>query len=128
MNISKRFATVLGLCFALTIAVSAVGATVLPPGDQDFVLINRTGYEISEVYLSPVKTKSWGDDVMGPDDTLKNGTKVTIEFEHEATACKWDMKIVFSDEEEAIWEGFDLCKISEITLKYEGKRPTATYK
>ena len=89
--------------------------------------MNRTGYGIDEVYVSAAKAKTWGDDVMGT-DTLQDGTKVTIEFEHSATACMWDLKIVFSDQEEAIWEGFNLCKVSEITLKYEGKRPTATYK
>ena len=124
MNISKRSLTFLGLSFAL---ILSVGATVLWAGDQDFVLVNRTGYGIDEVYLSPVKAKTWGDDVMGT-DTLANGNKVTIEFAHNATACKWDMKIVFEDGEEAVWEGFDLCKVSEITLKYEGKHPTATYK
>ncbi len=124
MNISKRSVTFLGICFALTLAV---GASVLSAGDQDFVLVNKTGYGIDEVYLSPVKAKTWGDDVMGK-DTLADGEKVPIEFHHDATACNWDMKIVFEDKEEAVWEGFNLCKISEITLKYEGKHPTATYK
>ncbi len=124
MNLSKRTVTLMGLFLALTLAV---GASVLRAGDQDFVLVNRTGYDIDEVYLSPVKAKTWGDDVMGT-DALVNGTKVTIEFARAATACKWDLKVVFSDQEEAVWEGFDLCQISEITLKYEGKTPTATWK
>lgn len=124
MNISKRSVVFLGLCIALTLSV---GATILRAGDQDFVLINKTGYGIDEVYVSPAKAKTWGEDVMGA-DTLENGNKVTIEFDHSASACMWDMKIVFSDEEEAVWEGFNLCKVSEITLRYEGKRPTATYK
>ncbi len=124
MKLSKRSFTVLAFSFAL---ILATGATALMVGDQDFVLVNRTGYDINEVYLATPKSKVWGEDVMGQ-DVLENGAKVPIEFSHEATACKWDMKIVFTDEEEAVWEGFNLCEISEITLRYEGKRPTATWK
>ena len=123
-SISRNIA-VFSLAMVLTLSA---GAALLRAGDQDFVLINKTGYDISEVYISAAKANNWGEDVMGSDDTLDNGTKVTIEFSHKESECAWDMKIVFSDEEEAVWQGFDLCKVSEITLKYEGKRPTATYK
>ena len=122
MNLSRRILSTLGLVSAL-----AVGATALRAGDQDFVLVNKTGYDIDEVYVSPANAKDWGEDVMGK-DTLDDGDKVTIEFSHKEKECMWDMKIVFSDEEEAVWEDFDLCKVREITLRYEGKRPTATFK
>ena len=122
MNLSRRLLTTLGL-----VSVFAIGATALRAGDQDFVLVNKTGYDIDEVYVSPANAKDWGEDVMGK-DTLDDGDKVTIEFSHKEKECMWDMKIVFSDEEEAVWEDFDLCKVREITLRYEGKRPTATFK
>ncbi len=116
------------LLFALSlVSTLAIGATALRAGDQDFVLVNKTGYDIDEVYVSAVNEKDWGEDIMGR-DTLDNGQKVTIEFSHKDKECMWDMKIVFSDEEEAVWEDFDLCKVREITLRYEGKRPTATFK
>lgn len=122
MNLSQRLLTTLGLVSAL-----AIGATALRAGDQDFVLVNKTGYDIDEVYVAPANEKEWGEDIMGT-DTLENGQKVTIEFAHKEKECLWDMKIVFSDEEEAVWEDFDLCKVREITLRYEKKRPTATFK
>ena len=122
MNLSKRLLSILGL-----VSVLAIGATALRAGDQDFVLVNKTGYDIDEVYVAPANEKEWGQDVMGK-DTLDNGDKVTIEFSHKEKECMWDMKIVFSDEEEAVWEDFDLCKVREITLRYEKKRPTATFK
>lgn len=120
MNIFKRTLT-LGLGLAL---ILAIGASGINAGDQDFVLVNKTGYDINNVYIAHAKDKTWGDDVM-EDDVLEDGTKVNIHFPNKTTQCVWDMKIIFTDEEEAVWEGFDLCKISEITLKYEGKRPTA---
>lgn len=122
MNILRRLSTI-GLSFALLSAP----ASALRAGDQDFVLVNKTGYDIAEVYVSPANEKEWGEDVMGK-DTLDDGDRVTIEFSHKEKECIWDMKIVFDDEEEAVWEDFNLCKVREITLRYEGKRPTATFK
>ncbi|MBP9948348.1 MAG: argininosuccinate lyase [Vicinamibacteria bacterium] len=124
MNLSKRLFAILGLGLAVTLAINP---TVILAGDQDFVLINRTGYDIDEVYVALPNQKDWGEDIM-ESDTLDNGQKVTIQFSHKEKECNWDMRIVFSDGEEAIWEDFDLCTVSEITLRYEGKRPTATFK
>ena len=31
----------------------------------DFTLVNRTGYEINEVYVGPTSSSSWGRDIMG---------------------------------------------------------------
>jgi hypothetical protein len=122
MNLSQRLFSTLGLVSAL-----AIGATALRAGDQDFVLVNKTGYDIDEVYVAPANEKEWGEDIMGK-DVLEDGQKVTIEFSHKEKECAWDMRIVFSDGEEAVWEDFDLCKVREITLRYEKKRPTATFK
>ena len=124
MNPTKRSLTLFGLSIvlALTATVGLVRA-----GGQDFVLVNKTGYDIDEVYVAPANQKEWGEDVMGK-DTLDNGDKVNIEFSHKEKECLWDMKIIFSDKEEAVWEDFDLCKVREITLRYEGKHPTATFK
>ena len=122
MMTSRRAFSILGLGVVLT-----AGAVFLNAGDQDFVLVNKTGYDIDEVYVSPADAKHWGEDVMGK-DTLDNGERVDIKFSHKERDCMWDMKIVFTDKEEAVWEDFDLCKVHEITLRYEGKRPTATFK
>lgn len=124
MNPTKRSLTLFGLSvvLALTATVGLVRA-----GGQDFVLVNKTGYDIDEVYVAPANQKEWGEDVMDK-DTLDNGDKVNIEFSHKEKECLWDMKIIFSDKEEAVWEDFDLCKVREITLRYEGKHPTATFK
>ena len=107
--------------------VMAAGIGTVSAGDRDFTLRNRTGYAIHEVYISAANDNSWGEDILGR-DTMPNGESTAISFLHSESACTWDLKIVFSDEESAIWKGFNLCEISEISLKYEGKSPTATYK
>lgn len=113
---------VFGVCAALVVALGLVTVTA---GDQDFELINRTGYTIDEVYVSAANDNRWGEDVMGR-DVLKNGESVEIKFSRSEDSCVWDVKVVFDDKEEAVWEDFNLCRIEQITIRYDGKRPTAT--
>jgi hypothetical protein len=86
-------------------------------GDQDFTLVNKTGYDIAQVYASPVKSDSWGEDIMGS-DILENDTSVKITFPHDPSACHWDLKVVYTDKETAVWHDFNLCEISKITVHW----------
>jgi len=93
----------------------------LAQGKQNFKLKNRTGYTIAEVYVSPTKSEDWEEDVMGT-DVLENGQSVDIEFSRAAKSCVWDLKVIYDDEEEAEWTGFDLCKVSTISVFYDRKK------
>jgi len=93
----------------------------------DFTLVNKTGLTINEVYLGPTSSDNWGEDVMGK-DVLKNGEKVDITFSSSETECNWDLKIVDEDDDDVEWIKLNLCTASEITLLYEGKKPTAIIK
>ncbi|MFD2264625.1 hypothetical protein ACFSM5_17100 [Lacibacterium aquatile] len=87
-------------------------------GKQDFTLTNKTGYDISEVYVAPSASKDWEEDVMGR-DVLANGEAVDISFERGQSTCKYDLKVIYSDDNSsAEWSGFDLCKVSKITILY----------
>lgn len=89
-------------------------------GDADFTLLNRTGYTLREVYVSPSHKNAWGKDRMG-DGFLDNGKSRLFKFS-DKSACKQDLKVVFDDDDsEVIWEEFDLCELSKITLKYNRK-------
>jgi len=111
--------TLASLSMALLLAVPAA----LADGKQNFTLKNKTGYTISEVYVSPTKSSSWEEDVLGR-DTLPDADRVDIEFHRAAKACKWDLKVVYDDGEEAEWEGFDLCTVSTISIFYDRKKET----
>jgi hypothetical protein len=98
--------------------VLSVGAAVA--GDADFTLVNRTGYDLREVYVSPSNKNAWGKDRMG-DKVLENGRSRLFLFS-DKSACTQDLKVVFDDDgSEVIWEDIDLCEISKITLKYNRK-------
>jgi hypothetical protein len=89
-------------------------------GDQDFVLMNSTGYDIAEVYVGPTKSNSWGSDIMGS-GTLDDNHFVTIKFPHSTTVCKFDLKVVYTDKDTATWSNIDLCDTSKITIFWDKK-------
>ncbi|GMV21482.1 MAG: hypothetical protein AMXMBFR57_14310 [Acidimicrobiia bacterium] len=93
----------------------------------DFTLVNKTGVDIMEVYLSPTSDDEWGSDVMGK-DILENGQKVDITFSSAETECNWDLKVVDEDDDEIVWTKLNLCTANEITLMWENKKPTAIIK
>jgi hypothetical protein len=95
-------------------------ATAHADGRQDFDLVNKTGYTIDEVYVSPSHADDWQDDVLGQ-DALGNGDRVHIRFSRNAPGCLWDLMVVYDDKESAEWEEFDLCKTSKIIIRYNRK-------
>lgn len=103
------------------LALAAISATSSLPahaGDQDFTLVNRTGYQIDGIFVSPNSEPKWGPDIMGR-DALADGEQVAITFVREADACKWDLKARYNDGEQATWAGVDLCTTSKISLFYD---------
>jgi hypothetical protein len=102
---------------AVAVAVSFVAGGAFAQGKQDFTIVNKTGYTIAEVYVAPSKSKNWEADVMGT-DVLNNNESVDISFSKGDSTCQWDLKVVYDDKTPAEWYGFDLCKISKISLFY----------
>ena len=112
----KYFARNLVLSAVAT--VIAVGAAIA--GDADFTLVNKTGYTLREVYISPTHKEAWGKDRMG-EGYLDQGKSRLFKFA-DKSACKQDLKVVFDDDDSTVvWEEFDLCELSKITLKYNRK-------
>lgn len=123
----KRFKFALLACALTAVSLTSSVAASQQRRVLDFTLVNGTRYTIVELYVSPTKDDKWGEDVLGK-DILKPGEKVDIEFSRSESTCTWDLKIVDEDDDEVEWEKFNLCEISEITLKYENGKPTAIIK
>lgn len=112
--------------FSAALAVAALPSSATAQGRQDFELRNATGYDIAEVYVAPTSSDNWEEDVMG-DDTLDNGKRVTIHFPVKAKQCLYDIKVVWTDGDEAQWRKFDLCTVSRITLYWTNGEASADY-
>jgi hypothetical protein len=109
--------------FAAVVVCLLVLSGVAFAGVQDFKLVNETGVDIYEVYVSSVKTNSWEEDILGV-DVLENGDSVTIKFTgHEG--CKWDLMVKDSDGNSLIWDSLNLCDISVVTLHWDGSKAWA---
>ena len=88
-------------------------------GKQDFVLVNQTGRDIINIYISPSSTYYWNDDILGT-DILQNGETADIHFHRSETDRYWDMKVDFADGNDYVWTNFDLFAVSKIVLKFDG--------
>lgn len=105
---------------ALLSALALMAPSGAAAGDADFTLVNRTGYDIAEVYISPTHRNNWGRDRLGR-NVLQNGERKLFTFSDSAN-CTQDLKVVFDDDNSSVvWEEFDLCEIQKITVRYNRK-------
>ncbi|MBN9562521.1 MAG: hypothetical protein J0H14_17615 [Alphaproteobacteria bacterium] len=103
--------------------VAAFAASALA-SEADFKLVNRTGYQIDSVYVSPASSKSWGRDIMGR-DAVADGESVKITFPHRDAVCHFDIKVKYNDGDEAEWGNVDLCQYETVSLFWDGKQTRA---
>ena len=54
----------LAATLGLGLAAGAATVSVAAEARQDFELVNKTGYDISHVYVSPTKSDDWEEDVL----------------------------------------------------------------
>jgi hypothetical protein len=92
-------------------------------GEQDFKLVNKTGYQIDEVYVSRATSSNWGRDMMGK-DALGDGESVNLTFNAPDKVCIWDMKVKYNDGDTAEWTKLNLCSIDKVTLFWDRKNQT----
>ena len=102
------------------LTVLAVSSAASFAGDADFTLVNRTGYALNEVFISPAKKDNWGKDRLG-ENQLLNGQSRKFKF-GDTKHCLQDIKVTFADDESEIeWEELNLCELNKITLYYNRK-------
>lgn len=116
--------------FAFAAAAAAALMFTAPAGAQDakqnFRLVNKTGYELKALYVSPSKSDDWEEDVLGQ-DTLDDGQSVNVHFNAKTHTCKWDLKVTYSDDDSsAVWHNIDLCTVEKITIRYNRKKDETT--
>jgi hypothetical protein len=95
------------VAFAVTTSSSAE--------DRRVKIINETSYTITHFYGSNAGSKSWEEDILGQDTLSPNGS-VVINFEDGSGYCKFDFKVRFSDGDEVIREGIDVCETTVYRL------------
>ncbi|HLL75240.1 MAG TPA: hypothetical protein VK421_08220 [Pyrinomonadaceae bacterium] len=124
MNTSRRMKAVVSIA-ALSLLLASTALAF--QGKQDFTVINKTGVEIHELYVSPHSAADWQEDVLGA-DTLPSGQSVEIKFSPREKAKLWDLKIVDGEGNSIEWTRLNLLEISEVTLFYKNGKAWAETK
>jgi len=114
----KRFLT--SITLALCMPASMVSGQDRPQDSaaaakQDFVLINKTGVSVVSFNASPSEEEEWGPNILGQ-QVLKSGESAKITFEHDATACLWDLRATYEDDDTTEMNKVDLCEVATVTL------------
>jgi hypothetical protein len=133
MKIFSRMTMMAGLAAAVLMlsypAGKAVAAAPKAPAgamfgyqgsDLDFDLVNRTGYQIKAVLVSPSRQSQWSYD----NDVIKgrrfnDGEMLHIHFNHHAHAEHWDLKVVYDNNSSKEWDDLNLDRIHKVTLWYD---------
>ncbi len=114
----KPFAWLLRMGLAALAIYALAMAPAALAGDQDFTLVNQTGFEIHSVYVSPHDADDWGEDILG-EDTLADGASVEITFSRKEKTALWDLRVEDAQGNSLEWENLNLLEISRLTLHYK---------
>jgi hypothetical protein len=99
----------------------AAGHPAQAQGRQDFSLVNRTGYQINEIYVGPSSSPNWGRDLLGR-NVLPNGRSFDVRFPGGHPECLWDIKVVYDDGDQSQFMRVDLCRVSRVSLFWDRQR------
>ncbi len=100
---------------AMTGLIGLAAAPAMAQGQQDFTLVNRTGYTINEVYVGASSSSSWGRDLLGQ-GVLQHQRTLNVRFGRNTRECNWDIRVVYDDGDTSEFRGVDLCSVSRVTL------------
>ena len=130
---SKHKVMALGVAALLVFGSSSLNVSAAPApkaaapmhfsaaeGELDFELVNKTGYIIKEVSVSPAKAKNWHDnDELLQGREFGDGDVLKITFNPKAQAEHWDLQVVFAgDDDTEEFDDLKLSDISKVTLHY----------
>jgi hypothetical protein len=114
-------AAALAAPLAAALAACTLPAIALAQGKQDFALVNRTGYQIDQVYVSSSANSNWGRDLLGS-NVLRNGGVFNVSFGRNTQDCSWDIKVVYNDGDTSEFRRVNLCQVSRVNLFWDRQR------
>lgn len=118
------------LAFGLAVLLAALVATKSFAADQRNVyVINGTGYGIKFLGFNTPDDDEWDENELGDNAVLPNGNGIYVKFNEADDGCVWSFRISWADPgyPDVLWRDVDLCKISEVTLKYNRDTDTTSF-
>lgn len=95
-------------------ALSATFALPVAALNRVVTIVNNTGYVMTEFYGSNKGTTSWEEDILGY-DVLGGYESIDINFDDGTGYCMFDFKAIFSDGDEVVSKGINVCEIPTFT-------------
>ena len=94
--------------------------------DYNFTLVNKTGFEIIDLYVSPAAKSDWGEEILTV-DTIPDKEKLNVQFSRKEKADIWD--VLVNDEQGVSfkWPSLKLSEISTLILTIKAGQPMAFY-
>ena len=87
-----------------------------------FTLVNKTGFDFIDIYISPADQNQWSEDLtLG---LFNNYEQKDLRIKTKSEICLYDLKAVRLDSTELIFKNLNLCKMLIVTLLYEFDEPT----
>ncbi|MBP2650479.1 MAG: hypothetical protein H6Q74_1304 [Firmicutes bacterium] len=109
---------ILILAIIMTMLVGFTGIAMA--GTQDFTLVNNTGVDLYEIYISPSNTDEWEENVLHG-HVLYNGNSFFIGFSGYSNAY-WDIKIVDGNGNYVDWRDINLNNVYRVKLFWDGNQ------
>ncbi len=89
-------------------------ATGKPADDPSVKLFNRAARPVTEVYMTPAGLTNWGQNRLGQDRLLPDGTRLfTLPRDG---SCIFDLRVVFADGKALEKKRANLCRIGELPV------------
>jgi hypothetical protein len=83
---------------------------------RDIAVINRTGKPVLSLFVSPVDSEEWEEDILGV-DVLEDGQTVKISFSgYDDEQCHFDLLATDEDDNEWLLPDVNLCEVVDITI------------
>jgi hypothetical protein len=111
------------LLLAALLALLAAGPAMAQGGDPSFNLVNRSGQDITEIYVSPVTETYWGRDLLRA-DRLPDGRSFPVRIAPGA-GCQQDVRVVYADGRPEERRNLDTCGMVDVVFGAAQDQPRA---
>ncbi len=96
--------------------------TVPAQNEVLFTLVNKTGFDFIDIYISPADQNQWSEDLtLG---LFNNYEQKDLRLKTNSEICSYDLKAVRLDSTELVFKNLNLCKMLIVTLLYEFDEPS----
>ena len=109
--------------FAAAAALASVstGADAANDGKNRVVTVeNISNQALNYLYASPITSKTWEEDLLGPDRVLSRGQSIEANIDNGTNECQYDLKAVMADGREVIRRNINVCAVSKWTIGDSG--------